>query len=116
MAASRTWKREYDGHIARWCRRQTVNAIYGTSVLDVKDVFDESGTPIPDHSTDELACRLAASGARSAGLIQAWSIAEGPNGFSAMVLRFDGQAARNIETTPAAALCWLLFEISQKRN
>jgi hypothetical protein len=114
--SERKWNREYDARIYQACCQHPTLTIYGKSLLDVQNVVDETGAPIPEYDTDEMACRLALSAARRNGLVQAWSIAEGPNGFSCMVLRFDGTAARNIESTPAAAMCWLLLEISQRRN
>lgn len=110
------WKREFDGIIARKCHNKEVNAIYGKSILDLVNLFDADGTPIVDYSTDELAGRQAATAARASGLIQAWSLAEGPQGFACIMVRFDGAAVRNIETTPARAYCWALLEVCQRRN
>ncbi len=115
MASNRTWKREYDAIVARSCHGITVSVIWASS-LQIENAYDDGGQPIADFSADELACRQALTAARGKGLIQAWSLAEGPNGFSAIVVRFDGAAARNIETTPALAMCWLLLEISPARN
>lgn len=115
MDNTRRWKREYDAIVARSCHGITVSVIWA-SALEIENAYTDGGAPIPALDADELACRRALTDARGKGLIQAWSLAEGPNGFSAMVVRFDGHAARNIETTPALAMCWLLLEISHRRN
>jgi hypothetical protein len=115
MDSTRRWKREYDAIVARSCNGTNVSVIWASS-LQIENAYDDGGQPIADFSADELACRQALTAARGKGLIQAWSLAEGPQGFAAMVVRFDGAAARNIETTPAKAMCWLLLEISPARN
>lgn len=116
MATNRIWKREYDRMIHQACRGKACKTLYGASVLEITDVVDESGEKIPSYDQLEGECLTALAGAVKHGLIQAWSIAQTPAAYTCMVVRFDGQAARNASADLADAACWLLLEISARRN
>lgn len=113
----KTWKREFDAVLSRQCHGTAIRVMYGASAIDVVDVTDAAtGTPIPAYSLDEVACRIAASAAKAKGLIQAWSISEGPAGFAAVAVRYDGTAVRSLAVGLPEAWAWCLLDICQRRS
>lgn len=110
------WKKEHNERIATAILGRQVRRIYGANLLQIEQLLDvtdpENVHELPDFSVDLEATVAAARIARHKGLIRAWSLAEGPQGHSAMAMRFDGQCTRGLAPDPAHALAIVLNDVA----